>query len=88
MLGSGSERTSWYYIDGQKELKVTVGHVHRGELPPGTLKHLMRQLRVNPEKFFLLADCPWTGKEYHRHIVAVLAQALATGSRMSVRRVA
>jgi hypothetical protein len=56
----------WYYLDGQRRLKVTMPNQHGGarSLTPGFLNAIKRSLHLTTEQFIDLAKCPLSADEY------------------------
>ncbi len=63
-FGTGSERTGWYYHSGIKVTRVTLPHVHKGDIPEGTLHSIRRQTLLTTPQFFDLLECPMTSSDY------------------------
>ena len=69
VVGAGSERAAWYYVDGLKAFKVRVGQVHSGDMRPGTARDILRSLKLDLPGFNLLVKCDMTQPEYHAYIL-------------------
>lgn len=74
VIGTGTERTSWYYVDDKREFRVTVGQNHSGDLPTGTARAIIRDLKLNQSKFGELVSCTMSGADYHDFIRALRDQ--------------
>lgn len=51
-------------MDGKKVARVTIPHVHRGDVKPGTLNSIRKQVHLDNEQFAALIDCPLKGSDY------------------------
>jgi hypothetical protein len=56
----------WYYLDGKKELRVTLPNIHggAGSVSTGFLQQIKRSLRLSNREFEELVDCPLTAEEF------------------------
>jgi hypothetical protein len=66
----------WYYLDGKKQLRVTMPNQHggSGSLSTGFIKSIQDSLKVTTQQFEELVDCPLTAEEYAT-MIRVLLQA-------------
>lgn len=71
--GGGREDTGWFYLDGKKQLRVTVPRGH-GPLAPGTCNKIKRQLHLTNEEFRALVKCPMTSTDYEKLIREKIAE--------------
>ncbi len=69
-LGCEQRTKEWQYecwIDGKFQFKVTIpdSHGHQtAQLSPGTLKSVIRQLKLSNEEFVEWRDCPMDRDKY------------------------
>lgn len=73
---SGSEPNAWYILDGKQLFRVTVPHVHEGDVPPRTLNEIRKQCRLPRDDFERLVRCPMSGSDYERRIGEMKEQGL------------
>lgn len=62
-LRSNAELNGWYYLEGQKVLRVTVPK-GVSDLPPGTAHQIRKQLWLGTPDFIALVRCPMSGNDY------------------------
>jgi len=68
-LSGKKEPKGWYYLDGQKRVRVTVSKEHGSTtLKKGTTKGIARQLMVTNIEFDALYNCPMSGTDYEAKI--------------------
>ncbi|MBI4339163.1 MAG: hypothetical protein HY680_04340 [Chloroflexi bacterium] len=63
-FGQGSERNGWYYSQGVKITRITLPHIHHGDIPAGTLHEIRKQTLLSTPQFADLVECPMTGAGY------------------------
>lgn len=58
VIGRGTERSSWFWYNGKKHFKASVGNVHgSGTIKRKAMQSLLDQLRVDVDWFDELASC-------------------------------
>lgn len=70
----GHERNRWAVINGMRVLRVTFPKIHTGDIPPGTLNSIRKQLRLDRMRFDAFVDCSMTGTEYEAHLQGLIEQ--------------
>lgn len=60
----GSERNGWYYSQGVKITRITLPHIHHGDIPTGTLHEIRKQTLLSTPQFTDLLECPMTRAGY------------------------
>ncbi len=73
-FGPGSERSGWYYHQGVKITRITLPHIHRGDIPTGTLHEIRKQTLLSTPQFTDLVECPMTSVGYIGYIGALQAK--------------
>ena len=64
----------WYYLDGRKQLRVTMPNQHggAGTLSTGFIKSIQDNLKLTTRQFEELVDCPLSAAEYETIVRAIL----------------
>lgn len=63
-FGTGGERNGWYLHGGKKIVRITLPHIHRGDIPKGTLNNIKNQTRLSSREFEELVDCTMSDADY------------------------
>ena len=63
----GPERIGWYILDGRKEIRFKVPHVH-SSWGKGTIHDIITRSKLNKDEFRELVDCPIDGTRYEELI--------------------
>ena len=61
---NGAELNAWFIHDGVKINRITAPHIHRGDIPHGTLRSIRNQTLLTAKQFEDLIDCPLSGQDY------------------------
>jgi len=66
----GREPVYWYFIDGRKQLRITVPNIHggSGSVSKGYLTQVRHDLMLETRQFEELVDCDLTAEEYEEII--------------------
>lgn len=74
--GSGKERVAYVVRDGRRLRRVTFPNRHGGGQSPskGFLRSVIRDLRIDPEFFRGLVDCPKTLVDYQSRVFGDIAR--------------
>jgi len=76
-ISGKKELKGWYYLDGQKRVRVTVPKEHGSTtLKKGTTKGIARQLMVTNIEFDALYNCPMSGTDYEAKIRRLIAESV------------
>jgi hypothetical protein len=64
----------WYYLDGKKQLRVTMPNQHggAGTLSTGFIKSIQDNLKLTTRQFEELVDCPLSAAEYETIVRTIL----------------
>jgi hypothetical protein len=61
----GKERTGWFEVDGKKQIRFTIPHVHRS-WGKGTISDIRRASKLTNSQFDDLVRCPLSRSGYQR----------------------
>lgn len=71
---SGSEQNRWVIVDGLRRFRITYPKQHSGDLPPGTLRSIRSQSRLDRDQFSRFVVCSMTGTEYETHVRTMIEE--------------
>ena len=62
----GREPIYWYYLDGKKELRVSMPNQHggSGSVSTGYITQIRNQLKLGTREFEDLVDCPLSAEKF------------------------
>ena len=72
-LSGQTELSDWFWLDGQRQFKVTIPKGHSSEIDDVTMRKIANQLRLGAEELRNLYQCPMSGKEYATTVRSRLA---------------
>jgi hypothetical protein len=61
----GKERVGWFMLDGRKEIRFTIPHIH-SSWGKGTIGDVRRKSRLSSEQFDDLVRCPLSRDDYEK----------------------
>ena len=63
----GPERVGWYILDGRKEIRFKIPHIH-SSWGKGTINDIISRSKLNKDEFRELVDCPIDSARYEELI--------------------
>jgi hypothetical protein len=70
----GSEQNRWVIVDGVHRFRITYPKKHKGDIPPGTLRSIRSQSRLDRDQFSCFVVCTMTGTDYETHVRDLIDQ--------------